>query len=157
MTLNIFDGETINVLFYGLGAIGSVYAFILSRVSNVRLTVVARSNYQAVKENGLKLISQNHGENTFYPANVITAPDEAPGYYDYIVCSNKAIGQEAVAKSLAPVMPESTTIVLIQNGVGNEDPFRAIYPQSTIISCVAWTGAIQNTPGIVHHTKSENL
>ncbi|ATZ53174.1 hypothetical protein BCIN_09g00580 [Botrytis cinerea B05.10] len=157
MTSNICDGETINVLFYGFGAIGSVYAFILSRVSNVRLTVVARSNYQAVKENGLKLISQNHGENTFHPANVIKTPDEAPGHYDYIVCSNKAIGQEAVAKSLAPVISESTTIVLIQNGVGNEDPFRAIYPQNTIISCVAWTGAIQNTPGIVHHTKNENL
>ncbi|KAI9647875.1 hypothetical protein NHQ30_004263 [Ciborinia camelliae] len=157
MTSIATSEKTINVLFYGFGAIGSVYAFILSRSSNVRLTVVARSNYEAVKENGLKLISENHGENTFYPANVVKTISEAPGHYDFIVCSHKAIGQEAVAKSLAPIISESTSIVLIQNGVGNEDPFRALYPQSTIISCVAWTGAIQNTPGVVNHTKSENL
>ncbi|CAD6444766.1 e06b987b-e64a-4461-a470-5792bf000a29 [Sclerotinia trifoliorum] len=149
--------ETINVLFYGLGAIGSVYAFILSRCPNVRLTTVARSNYDAVRENGLKLISENHGEHTFYPANVIKTPSEAPGHYDYIVCSNKAIDQELVAKALAPIISTSTSIVLIQNGVGNEEIFQKLYPQNSIISCVAWTGAIQKTPGIVHHTKNENL
>ncbi|KAG4033926.1 hypothetical protein MFRU_004g04210 [Monilinia fructicola] len=149
--------ETVNVLFYGLGAIGSVYAYILSRSPNVRLTVVARSNHDAVKKNGLKLISENHGEQTFYPANVIKTPLEAPGHYDYIVCSNKATDQETVAKSLASIISDDTTIVIIQNGVGNEDSFRALYPHSTIISCVAWTGAIQNTPGIVNHNKNENL
>jgi len=39
------------VLLYGLGAIGSFYAFILSRNDNVVLDVVARSNYDAVKQN----------------------------------------------------------------------------------------------------------
>jgi len=39
------------VLLYGLGAIGSFYAFILSRNDDVVLDVVARSNYEAVKQN----------------------------------------------------------------------------------------------------------
>lgn len=33
------------------GRIGSFYAFILSRSDRVRLTVVARSNYEAVRAN----------------------------------------------------------------------------------------------------------
>lgn len=41
--------KEIKVLLYGLGAIGSFYAFILSRNKNVVLDVVARSNYEAVK------------------------------------------------------------------------------------------------------------
>jgi hypothetical protein len=59
--------EPIDVLLYGLGAyafltrimcictdkrsIGSFYAFILHRADRVRLTVVARSNYDAVVKN----------------------------------------------------------------------------------------------------------
>lgn len=89
---------------------------------------------------------------------VIQSITEAPPEpYDYIVCSHKAINQSAVASSLIPVISSSTTIVIIQNGVGNEAPFHAQFPDSTVLSCVAWTGGIQSSPGIVHHTKSENL
>lgn len=48
--------------------VGSFYAFILERTKRVRLTVVARSNYEAVKKNvgallsdGKKKISTNAG------------------------------------------------------------------------------------------------
>ncbi|KAI9733649.1 MAG: hypothetical protein M1834_003251 [Cirrosporium novae-zelandiae] len=88
---------------------------------------------------------------------VVKTPSEAPGHYDYIVCAHKAIDQETVAKQFSPVVDEKgTTFVLIQNGVGNEEPFRKIFPGSTIISCVTWVGGVQNTPGIVNHTKNEN-
>ena len=80
-----------------------------------------------------------------------STPAEAAGHYDYVVCVNKAINQEAVAKSLAPVIDDTTTIVLIQNGVGNEDPFRAQFPNSTILSCVV-------RPTLPHYsTCTENL
>lgn len=49
-----------------------------------------------------------------------------------------------------------TIIAIIQNGVGNEDPFREKYPSNTIISCVTWVGAVQSEPGLVKHTKAEN-
>jgi ketopantoate reductase len=67
---------------------------------------------------------------------VVSNPADAAGHYDYVVCVNKAINQDAVAKSLAPVVDDTTTIVLIQNGVGNEDPFRSQFPNCSILSCV---------------------
>jgi ketopantoate reductase len=67
---------------------------------------------------------------------VVTTPIDVAGHYDYVVCVNKAINLDAVAKSLVPVIDDTTTIVLIQNGVGNEDPFRAQFPNSSILSCV---------------------
>lgn len=57
------------VLLYGLGAIGGFYAFILSRNKDVELDVVARSNYDAVKQNGLEIYSANHGEHIVQPRN----------------------------------------------------------------------------------------
>ncbi|KAH8812794.1 ketopantoate reductase PanE/ApbA-domain-containing protein [Xylogone sp. PMI_703] len=148
--------EKTNVLLFGLGAIGSFYAFILSRGDNVSLTVVARSNYEAVKNNGLIIDSEVHGKHTCYPDKVVRTPAEAAGVYDYVVCANKAIDQDSVPKLLNPVVDESTTLVIIQNGVGNEEPFRETFPECTIISCVTWVGASQAVPGIIKHTKSEH-
>ncbi|RAO73820.1 uncharacterized protein BHQ10_009832 [Talaromyces amestolkiae] len=151
------DGK-IDVLLYGLGAIGSFYAFILSRNPNVRLSVVARSNYDAVKANGLIMDSQNHGKHTVIPEKVLKTPAEAGQTYDYIVCAHKAIDQDAAVKAIAPAVDEDkSTIVIIQNGVGNEEPFRNEWPKATIITCVTWTGATQTSPGYVNHTKSEDM
>ena len=44
----------------------------------------------------------------------------------------------------------------MQNGVGNEDPFRSTYPQNTIISGVVWVGATQTSPGLIKHMQAEN-
>ncbi|PYI00520.1 ketopantoate reductase family protein [Aspergillus sclerotiicarbonarius CBS 121057] len=148
--------DQVDVLLYGLGAIGSFYAFILHRSHRVRLTVVARSNYTAVKENGILLKSANHGEHRVHPDRVIRSPSELAQPADYIVCTNKAIDPDSVVHSLAPAVGKDTTIVIIQNGVGNEDPFRAAYPTCTIISCVTWVGASQPSPGLVLHTTSED-
>lgn len=52
---------------------------------------------------------------------------------------------------------ENTTFVLIQNGVGNEEPFRKVFPKSSIISCVTWTGATQHSPGVISHGDCEDM
>lgn len=62
---------------------------------------------------------------------------EAEAKFDYIVCAHKAITQDAVPAQIAPAVDEDrSTIVIIQNGVGNEVPFRSAFPHATIISCV---------------------
>lgn len=44
----------------------------------------------------------------------------------------------------------------MQNGVGNEDPFRERYPNNTIVSGVVWVGATQTSPGLIKHMQAEN-
>lgn len=150
--------DRIDVLLYGLGAIGSFYAFILSRSENVRLTVVARSNYDAVKDKGLTITSENHGHHVVTPYRVVRSPEEAQSTFDYIVCAHKAIDQESVPRQLAPAVDEKrTTVVIIQNGVGNEEPFRRAFPRASILSCVTWVGARQSEPGLILHTTSEDM
>lgn len=109
---------------------------------------------------------------------VVKSAAEA-GPVDYVVCAHKAIDQEDVAIKLGPVVDQNrTTIVIIQNGVGNEEAFRNQFPMSSILTCVVsslstsyvchhtkltllclqtWVGAIQHSPGIVKHTKSEDM
>ncbi|KAJ9630599.1 hypothetical protein H2203_001122 [Taxawa tesnikishii (nom. ined.)] len=149
------SGKQTSILLYGLGAIGGFYAFILGRNSDVSLSVVARSNYEAVKQNGLKIQSENHGEHLIRPSGVFKSPAEAGRTFDYVVCAHKALNQDSVPPQLEPVVGKDTTLVIIQNGVGNEVPFRKHFPDCTIISCVTWVGATQTKPGVIKHTKSE--
>ncbi|KAI6531977.1 hypothetical protein MCOR10_003010 [Pyricularia oryzae] len=150
--------KQMDVMLYGLGAIGSFYAFVISQSPNVRLTVVARSNYEAVKANGIIIDSENHGKHIVKPYQVVKIPADANSKFDYIVCAHKAINQATVPPILSPAVdPARTTIVIIQNGVGNEEPFRAAFPSTTILSCVTWVGARQSAPGVIMHNKSEDM
>ncbi|KAF5692968.1 galactonate dehydratase [Fusarium denticulatum] len=137
--------------------IGSFYAFILSRSEHVHLTVVARSNFEAVSANGISIDSQNHGKHHVKPHKVFRSVSQANRKFDFIICTNKAVDQLSTAADIAPGVGDNTSIVIIQNGVGNEDAFREKFPSATIISCVTWVGARQPEPGFINHTTSEDM
>ncbi|RKL03509.1 D-galactonate dehydratase [Fusarium oxysporum] len=82
---------------------------------------------------------------------------EAGQKFDFIICTNKAVDQLSTAADIAPGVGDNTSIVIIQNGVGNEDAFRERFPSATIISCVTWVGARQPEPGFIAHTTSEDM
>ncbi|KAH7240804.1 enolase C-terminal domain-like protein [Fusarium redolens] len=151
------SNKPLEVLVYGLGAIGSFYAFILSRSEHVHLTVAARSNFDAVTANGISIDSQNHGKHHVEPHKVCRTVAKASKKFDFIVCTNKAVDQLSTAADIEPGVGDNTSIVIIQNGVGNEDAFRERFPSATIISCVTWVGARQPEPGFITHTTSEDM
>lgn len=68
---------------------------------------------------------------------MVRSAAEAGHKFDYIVCAHKAIDQASVPPQIAPAVDETrSTIVIIQNGVGNEEPFQSAFPATTILSCV---------------------
>ncbi|KAF5675760.1 galactonate dehydratase [Fusarium heterosporum] len=127
------------------------------RTERVRLTVVARSNFDAVAANGISIESQNHGKHHVKPDRVLRTVAEAGQKFDFIILTNKAVDQASTAADITPGVGDNTSIVIIQNGVGNEDAFRERFPAVTIISCVTWVGARQTEPGIIAHTTSEDM
>jgi hypothetical protein len=54
--------ERENVLLFGLGGIGGIYACILHLSGKCDVSVVARSNYKAVSEKGFRLVSPKFGD-----------------------------------------------------------------------------------------------
>lgn len=67
---------------------------------------------------------------------VVRSPSELTHAFDYVVVTSKAVDQDTVASQLQSATDARTTIVIIQNGVGNEEPFRRLYPDTSIITCV---------------------
>lgn len=67
-----------------------------------------------------------------------------------MLCANKALldAKPSLSDHLRPVItPGETSIVLLQNGVGAEEPLHASFPDTTIISAVVWTGGKVLPPG----------
>lgn len=102
--------------------------------------------------NLLSIVRSAHSCNTVY-----RTPSEAGHTFDFIVCAHKAVNPSAAPPLFKDVIDDGTTFVLVQNGVGNEEPFRNAFPKCSIISCVTWVGAVQKTAGTINHTENEDM
>lgn len=125
------------------------------RVSKSKAKIMAITRSRLTK---VRSPSTTRGkEESLTPIVVFKSPADVTTKFDYIVCAHKAINPDKVPPVLKPAVGDNTTFVIIQNGVGNEEPFRNAYPNNTIVSCVTWVGATQVSPGLIKHTKSEDM
>ncbi|KAF7191804.1 Oxidoreductase AFT12-1, partial [Pseudocercospora fuligena] len=140
-----------NILVFGAGGVGCVYAVILER-GGAKVTAVCRTNYDAVKKNGILMRSAKWGHVRSKPNVVKTCQEAAQKYgpFDYILVASKAFPGTADLIANA-VTPGQTAIVLAQNGILIEEDYAAKFPDNTIISGVVYLPTTQVEPGIVEH------
>jgi 2-dehydropantoate 2-reductase len=142
-----------NILVIGTGAIGAFYASRLSTVANTRVSAVCRSNYNAIRQNGIRVRSPIFGETVFRPAETFASVQEAAAArrvvvkgkgggngssssrWDYLIVTTKVVGGDssALVEGLVDqrhrddgddVNGKKSSIVVFQNGLGIEEPFR---------------------------------
>lgn len=147
----------VEILIVGAGAIGAFYASRLALVSGTSVSVICRSNYQAVKGNGFQITSPQYGDYTFTPAHTFANPEEARQSgveWDYIVVSTKALPDVSDDSAiLEGLVSEKTAIVLIQNGLGVEGPYTKRFPQAAICSAVTIATCAQPAHGQIKHNR----
>ncbi|KAJ1887161.1 hypothetical protein LPJ81_006573 [Coemansia sp. IMI 209127] len=148
--------KTINVLLLGAGALGSMFTWRLQVSGAVQVTAVCRSNYQTVKDAGFRIESHEFGTHTYRPDKVVRTVEEAVAQgetYDFILVCTKALPNMGDNSGMiAPAVVESKTIIiLIQNGIGIEDPFYARYPGNPVVSAVAHIDVSQPEGGAIRH------
>ncbi|KAK3902677.1 ketopantoate reductase PanE/ApbA-domain-containing protein [Staphylotrichum tortipilum] len=155
----------VNVVFVGAGAVGCFYASRLHHPAhNIHVSLIARSNYKVLAADGVKLQTHTFGDYTFRPHAVFPSVPAAavnpnpsgagPREWDYIIVTTKALPDRADDSALiAPLVGPRSCIVLIQNGVGVEQPYRARFPATPIISAVTVISAEQTSPGTVRQNR----
>jgi 2-dehydropantoate 2-reductase len=145
--------DSIHVLIAGAGAIGALYGSRLHRPDAqpaVLVSVVCRSNYDAVKRSGFDMETHSYGKYHFDPHAVYNSMSEASKQqYDYVVVTTKALPDILDDSELIQdvVTPAKTSVVLIQNGVGVEEPHRKRFPRNPILSAVTVASAAQVAHG----------
>ncbi|EXJ54965.1 2-dehydropantoate 2-reductase [Cladophialophora psammophila CBS 110553] len=152
------------VLVFGTGSVGAVYAWILFRaVGPANLYTVCRSNHAVASTAGFTINSTIFGEGLNFKPQVVRTVDEAVSLsggkpFDYIVVTAKAIHTTpSIPEQLRPAIAPHTTIALIQNGIAIEEPYRTLYPDNPLLSCVVYLPATQTAPAVIVHREIELL
>lgn len=105
-----------------------------------------------MKRDGFALQTHSFGDYAFHPRAVYASVDEAArsGVWDYVVVATKALDLSPDAAAfIAPAVSERTTIVLVQNGVEIEAPYRTRFPDAPIVSAVTVCSAELVAPSTV--------
>ncbi|KAI5861334.1 2-dehydropantoate 2-reductase [Durotheca rogersii] len=169
--------KPVHILFVGAGAVGCFYASRLHHPSeNIFVSLTARSNYEAIATSGVTLETRSFGNYTFIPYAVFPSisaavPNSSPppsttltnpasskappeDGWDYIIVTTKALPDRSDdAALIAPLVSSKSCVVLIQNGVGVEDPYRKRFPQTPIVSAVTVISAEQIRDGVVRQNR----
>ncbi|PAV17691.1 hypothetical protein PNOK_0617700 [Pyrrhoderma noxium] len=85
------DTAVKDVLLVGFGAVGVIYSLVLKRSGKARVTVVARSNFEAVERDGIHIKSEKYGEiPNWRPDRLCRSLDEALDKpYSYVLVATK--------------------------------------------------------------------
>lgn len=158
------DNSRVDIIFIGAGAVGCFYASRLHHPSqNLHVSLVARSNYAAIQKDGVKLLTRSFGDYTFKPDAAFPSVDAAAAAatssgakrdWHYIFVTTKALPDISDDSSIIePLVGPKSCIVLIQNGVGVEEPFRKRFPNNPIVSAVTVVSAEQTSPGTIRQNR----
>lgn len=157
------------IAIYGAGAIGGLLGAKLAAVGS-DVTLIARGPHmEAMKQNGLKLISE--GEEILVRPAVTDDPAKA-GPQDHVIVAVKAHSLPAIADPLQALLGPDTSVVTAINGVpwwyfhkiGGDyegqrlksvDPDGSLWrdiPPERAIGCIVYPAAEVIEPGVIEHT-----
>ncbi len=138
-----------NYAIIGTGAIGGYYGGLLAQ-SGQEVHFLLHSAYQAVKQQGLKIITVNDYF-TLPKINVYQNAQQMPKC-DVIIIALKTTQNKLLPTLLPHLLKENSIILIMQNGFGNEEFVESICPNNAIYCALTTIGVIKLTPGVIKAT-----
>jgi 2-dehydropantoate 2-reductase len=132
----------------GAGALGLYYGALLQR-SGEDVRFLLRRDYDAITTQGLRVFSVN-GDFTLPHVHGYRDPAEI-GTVDLVLVGLKTFANGSFAELIGPLAGDSTQILTLQNGLGNEEALAALFGGQHIIGGVAFLCSNRGEPGEVHH------
>lgn len=144
------------VLVFGAGAVGAFYGSRIAQ-TGARVSAVCRSNFATVKAHGFSVNSPQYGSYKWTPTRTFANAGEARKSkvtWQYIIVTTKALPDVSDdSEQLEVLVGDDTSIVLIQNGLGVEEPYHRRFPNATVLSAVTIVSAAQPSHGIIEHNR----
>lgn len=136
---------------------GSILGWRIAQSRNALVSVVCRSNYNQVNDNGYLIQTSTWGSGHFRPSKVYRAGSlsglRTKPRFDYVICANKITADSgSVIEDIEPLVRSNTTLVTAQNGMDVEKPLRKEFSHNTILSAVCNIGINQQYPGFIEQT-----
>ncbi len=138
------------VLLIGAGAVGAYFGGRLAQ-AGAEVSVVVRSGFDRIVQEGYRIDSVD-GDFRFRPFRVFHSAAEYPETPDWVIVATKVLPEVDLPGMLRPVLAsKDTAVLLIQNGIGIEDPLCAAFPDHEIYSAVAYIGVTRIEPWHLNH------
>jgi len=138
------------ILIVGAGAIGAFYGALLAK-AGCDVSVVCRSDYPIVKQQGFLIDSHDFGHWHFRPRQVLRQAADYEGVADYVILCSKITAETDRVALIKEAVSPSTAIVFIQNGVDIEQELVDAFPDNEVISGLAFICCNRLTPGAITH------
>ena len=127
------------VALVGAGAVGGFYGGMLARAgADVRF--LFRSTYEDVVRDGLTLAL--HASNESLPVEPLQAYRDSSdiGICDWVIVAAKATANSQLDEILAPLVDENTSLLTLQNGMGNVERLAELFgDHRTIVGGLCFT------------------
>jgi 2-dehydropantoate 2-reductase len=144
-----WDGTSMKIAIVGPGAIGSLFAGMLSRGGHeVWLLDRQPDRARLISRRGI-WISGVTGE---FNAHVrVTVDPEEAGTAGLVLIAVKSYDTEQAARSAEPLMGPESVALSLQNGLGNIDALVSVFGEQRVVGGVTSQGATLIAPGQVRH------
>jgi len=134
----------------GAGAMGSLFGGLLSESGNeVYLLDIWKEHVATI--NKKRLWIEGLSGDRFIKIRAITEPKEIGGTSDLIIIFVKSYHTEEAAKNISLLVGENTSILTLQNGLGNFEILSNIFGSEKVIVGTTSYGATMLGPGRVRH------
>jgi 2-dehydropantoate 2-reductase len=134
----------------GTGAIGGFYGLLLAR-AGFDVHFLLRSEYEAVRANGLHLNSAVHGALALEPVQAYREVAEMPPC-DWLLVGAKTTSNADLAPLIARAAAPGAKVVLLQNGLAVEDALRPLLPDSLhLLGGLCYICVHRHAPGVIEH------
>lgn len=131
----------------GCGAVGSYYGARLSMIGH-DVHFLLRSDYEAVKRAGVT-VTTAEGQFTVRPKCARDPKEIGPA--DLVVIGLKTTANSQFKELVTPLVDDSTAILTLQNGLGNESQLAALFGKEKVLGGLCFVCLNRIAPGTIQH------
>jgi len=146
--------KRLKIAIIGAGGVGGYYGGLLSK-AGMDVHLLARGEHlRMIKKRGLIIRSYKGNFRTKVEAS--DNPDHI-GVSDLVLFCVKSFDTEKTAKQITRIVGPETSIISLQNGVGNEEIIGDILGHEKVMGGIAFIGSRIAEPGVILHTAAGSL
>jgi 2-dehydropantoate 2-reductase len=132
----------------GTGAVGGLYGAQLQR-AGLDVHFLLRSDYEHVRQHGL-LVESKTGNFALPKVQAYRDVHDMPRC-DVVVVALKTTQNHLLPQLLPPHIKDTGVVLVMQNGLGNEDEFAAIAGPARVMGALCFLGSYKVGPGHIQH------
>ncbi len=136
------------ILIMGAGAVGSIVGGYLSLGGNEVTLVGRKKHVDTINSAGLTIkLGGVERRNIRKHLSAVEDIRELEGSFDLIIISVKSFDTPAALQELSSIITPATTLLSLQNGIGNEPLIHQTYPENTLLAGIICMNLNFSSPG----------